>query len=107
MRSTAVPTDAPAPASPMRRDPAERVRAAAERLAETGDEAPLREAAREIAAEAAARGLRAEDLVVAFKQLWTSIPALSPLRRRGRPLLDELVTLCIDEFYRRRRDGGR
>jgi hypothetical protein len=78
------------------------MRAAANVYASTGDEGPLRDAARAIAADAAARGLRAEELVIAFKQLWMSTPELSPVRRRSRTVVDELVTICINEYYRRR-----
>ena len=80
---------------------------AARHYGSTGDESALRAATRALAADAAARGLRAEELVIAFKQLWTSIPELSPIRRHTRPVVDELVTLCINEYYRRRESAGR
>ena len=80
---------------------------AARYYGDTGDHALLRDATRALAADAAARGLRAEELVIAFKQLWTSIPELSPIRRHTRPVVDELVTLCINEYYRRRESAAR
>ncbi len=83
------------------------LRAAARVYGATGDDGPLRDAARAIAADAAERGLRGEELVIAFKQLWTSIPELSPMRRHSRPVVDELVTICIHEFYRRRESPRR
>lgn len=90
-----------------RRSTAARMQEAARHYGVTGDEAPLRDATRALAADAAARGLRAEELVIAFKQLWTTIPELSPIRRHSRPVVDELVTLCIHEYYRRREGATR
>ncbi|WP_285214653.1 hypothetical protein, partial [Klebsiella pneumoniae] len=58
----------------------DRLRAGARVYGESGDDAVLRDAARAIAADAADRGFRAEELVIAFKQLWTSVPELSPMR---------------------------
>lgn len=84
-----------------------RLRDAAGAYAADGDAAPLRDVVRVLAADAAARGMRAEELVIAFKQLWTSVPELHPLRRQARGIVDELVTLCINEFYRSRGDSAR
>jgi hypothetical protein len=83
------------------------MQAAARAFGDTGDDTALRDATRALATEAVLRGMRAEELVIAFKQLWTTIPELSPLRRKARPVVDELVTLCINEYYRRREGASR
>ena len=85
----------------------DRVQAAARLYGTTGNDGPLRDATRALAADAATRGMRAEELVIAFKQLWTTMPELSPLRRHSRAVVDELVTLCINEFYRHREGASR
>jgi hypothetical protein len=66
-----------------------------------GSEAALQAALREMVADARARALRAEDVIVAFKALLGSIPELnSPVRRleAGR-LRERLITLCIKAYY--------
>jgi hypothetical protein len=64
-------------------------------------EACLVETARVFAADAHRNGLRAEQMVVALKDMWNDLPEV-----RGavqvvdvRQLLNELVTRCIRDFY--------
>lgn len=60
----------------------------------------LRDLLRDTGAEARARGLTAERLLVEFKLLWYAIPEVRALQsRRQSEMLGELVTLCIREYY--------
>ena len=61
----------------------------------------LRDALSAMAHEARTQGMRAEQILVALKDLWASLP---PVRRAaGRAqqtaLLQRAVTLCINEYY--------
>jgi hypothetical protein len=61
----------------------------------------LHDALRRMAREANANQVRAEQLIVAFKQLWATMPELqnaSDRQARSR-LLERLITLCINEYY--------
>ena len=77
------------------------LRSAARAHADTRDSSALRLSVREMARRARERGLRAEESILELKRLWASMPELGaiPVSDR-RTLLEELVTLCIDEFYR-------
>ena len=65
-------------------------------------QAELQEVLRRVAAAAHAQGMRAEELLVAFKQVVDEVPA--PGRAAGaigKPALrDHLVSLCIKAYYR-------
>jgi hypothetical protein len=58
---------------------------------------------RQLATEAHARQLHGEHLLVAFKRVWSEMPEVRAFRESGerQRLLDRLVTLCIDAYYRR------
>ena len=63
----------------------------------------LHRALHDVAAEARARDMRAEDLVIAFKALLDEIP--QPVSAAGRlrhaRFRERLVTLCIRAYYAR------
>ena len=67
------------------------------------DAAALRGALRRVAEEAHARDVSAAELLIAFKSLWRSLPAVrdtsDPMLRAR--LLERLVTICIEEYYGR------
>ena len=60
----------------------------------------LQSAIRELCAQARRRGMRAEELIVLFKKTWAERPELQTLSREetGR-LFDDMVSLCVEEFY--------
>lgn len=67
--------------------------------AESDDE--LRRAVRRMCNELRAKGLQAEQLLVAFKELWQSLPEAQQLPF-GPPrydALDRIITMCIEEYY--------
>ena len=55
---------------------------------------------RELCAEARHNGTRPEELIVLFKKTWAERPELRTMSREetGR-LLDQVVTMCIEEYY--------
>ena len=55
-----------------------------------------------LAREAQDRQLRAEDMLVAFKQVWGDLPEVNAIRdtTRQKRLLDHVVKLCIDAYYK-------
>jgi Asp-tRNA(Asn)/Glu-tRNA(Gln) amidotransferase A subunit family amidase len=65
------------------------------------DSRELREALRRAAEEARAKGMRAEQLLIALKDVWHSLPALARLSRRDEQqrLLQRLITHCLDQYY--------
>jgi hypothetical protein len=69
----------------------------------TEDSVALRCALRDVAEEAHARDVSAAELLIAFKSLWRSLPAVretsDPMLRAR--LLERLVTICIEEYYGR------
>jgi hypothetical protein len=67
------------------------------------DEEPVCAALHRLADEAHERQLHGEHLLVAFKRIWSEMPEVRALREAGerQRLLDRLVTLCIDAYYRR------
>lgn len=67
------------------------------------DEDAVCVALRRLAAEAHDRQLHGEHLLVAFKRVWSEMPEVRAFREAGerQRLLDRLVTLCIDAYYRR------
>jgi hypothetical protein len=56
-----------------------------------------------IAREARAKNLRAEQLVIIFKTIWSSLPPLAAAADRDaqESVKQHLVTLCIQAYYRR------
>ena len=67
---------------------------------EDGD-APLQAAIARTIDEARRRSLRAEDLIVAFKDLLTRLPELNDPERRLEAVRfrERLITLCIKAYY--------
>lgn len=70
-------------------------------LSSTGDVTSLQPALRDIALEARAREIRAEQLLVLLKDIWFSLPqiARAPEGDDQNRLLQRVVTLCIREYY--------
>lgn len=66
----------------------------------------VRATGRRISQQARVSGLRAEEMLVEIKQLWSSIPEHRDIgnRRKQEQVLSELIRTCIVEFYA---DGGR
>lgn len=63
----------------------------------------LREVAKRVSSDARAVGLRSEELVVAIKESWAShLDQAHPTRgvKHLQPVVTELITACIEEFYR-------
>jgi len=70
---------------------------------EPADEGAVHAALQRMAAEAHERALHGEQLLVAFKRVWSEMPEVRAFREAGarQRLLDRVVTLCIDAYYRR------
>lgn len=61
----------------------------------------LQQAIRTLCEEARRQGVRAEELIVLFKKTWAERPELQTLSREETTrLFDEMVSLCVEEFYR-------
>ena len=63
----------------------------------------LRDVAKRLSADARAAGLRSEELVVAIKESCAAHhDDVDPSRghKHLKPLVSELITVCIEEFYR-------
>jgi hypothetical protein len=69
----------------------------------TVDDARVCEVFSHLAREADTRQLRAEGMLVAFKQIWDGLPQVRALRdsQRREQLRAHLVRLCIDSYYKR------
>jgi hypothetical protein len=85
-------------------DPATLValRAALSRSLETGEHGTeISTLLRQVAAQARERGLHAEQLLIALKEVWYSLPEISV--RSGTELqtqlLQQLIARCIQEYY--------
>ena len=60
----------------------------------------LREAMRQLCADAHRQGLRPEELIVLFKQTWRTRPEVRLIpREESAALLAQAVTMCIQEYY--------
>ncbi|HET9424197.1 MAG TPA: hypothetical protein VFO55_02410 [Gemmatimonadaceae bacterium] len=68
---------------------------------ETGG-AQLRESLDAMAAEARAKSMLPEQLLVVLKDVWYALPAVRSLDDSGAQirLLQRVVTMCIKEYYR-------
>jgi hypothetical protein len=65
----------------------------------------LRRALHALCIDARARNLRPEQLIVIFKQVWSSLPEIQNRSgNRRQELLDRIVTMCIEEYYATRAD---
>jgi hypothetical protein len=62
----------------------------------------IRDALRRLCDDARVHDLRAEQLVIAIKRGWSSLHQERPRPRIAGPdeLLNSVITLCIDEYYR-------
>lgn len=62
----------------------------------------LRDALDEMAAEARAKSMLPEQLLVVLKDIWYALPAVRALEDSGAQirLLQRVVTMCIKEYYR-------
>ena len=67
----------------------------------TEGDAGLQTAGAQTVAEARQRSLRAEDLILAFKDLLASMPELNAPERRleAARFRERLITLCIKAYY--------
>lgn len=63
--------------------------------------ADVRRALRALCEDARINRVRAEQLVIAIKQGWSSLLSESPRMRSAGPdaLLNHIITQCIDEYY--------
>jgi hypothetical protein len=89
-------------------DAVSRVRPAIRRyLARESTDVELRSALRDLARDAEARSLRAEELVVALKRLLGELPEVQRIgeRTERERVVARLVSTCIDVYYDRR-DGN-
>lgn len=78
------------------------LRAALVRSLQDGDHPhELRSLLVRAATEARSKGLRAEQLLLALKDIWYSLPQLSahPSDERQTRLLQQLIARCIQEYY--------
>ena len=77
----------------------------ADGTARAGDD--VRDALRVLCADARLHAVRAEQLVIAIKQGWSSLHQEHPRPRVAGPdvLLNHVITLCIDEYYLDARAG--
>lgn len=79
-----------------------RVRFALRRYVREGDQTEeLRDALHRMAAEARAKSIRAEQLLIILKGIWGSLPEVryEPRTQPREKMLQELVTICIDQYY--------
>lgn len=63
--------------------------------------ADLRGPVRRLCVFAHSEDLRAEELLVRFKEVWSSLPPLAelPRGRQRNDLMAKVATMCIEEFY--------
>ena len=66
------------------------------------DEAGFRRALRLMSEDAHRRGVRAEQVIVALKTAWRSLPEVHTLPAGARDtVLDRVITMLIEEYYAR------
>ena len=78
------------------------LRAALSKSVETGDHTEqLKTLLSQAAAEARQKGIQAEQLLVALKDIWYSLPHLAANRADEKHvrLLQQLIARCIQEYY--------
>jgi hypothetical protein len=92
----------PTPPSGLAEETTEAVRAALVRyLRSPSNPAELRDALNRMADEARAKAILPEHLLVALKQLWSSLPevrSIGDVDEQTR-MLQRVVTMCIREYY--------
>lgn len=76
-------------------------KALARRLSGQSDDRELRCVLRTVSRAAQARGLHAEQLVIALKRVWEETPEVRAAGSREARLrtMERIVTLCIEEYY--------
>lgn len=69
--------------------------------APTNQQLDLRAALRQVCADARHAGLRAEELLVLIKEVWSALPAgISRLPAvHGDERLNYVISTCVDEYY--------
>ena len=67
------------------------------------DEQPVCDALGVLAREAQERQLHAEQMLIAFKRVWAEMPEVQsiPGDAERKRILDRVVKLCIDSYYKR------
>ena len=67
------------------------------------DDEQICDALEVLAQEAKDHRLHAEDVLIAFKQVWSELPEVLAIRDAAeqRTLLDHLIKLCLDAVYKR------
>ena len=72
-----------------------------QRLSGSTGDAELRRVLRNMSEEARAESLHAEQVIVALKRVWESLPEVRRAtdRQEQHRLLERVVTLCIQEYY--------
>lgn len=70
-------------------------------LANGGDEPALCATLTAMSAEARDRGVRAEQLLVVLKEMWSALPEVRAMNESSEQLrlLQRVVTMCIKEYY--------
>jgi hypothetical protein len=73
-----------------------------------GGNAALRRSIRALADDARSRGLRAEQLVVALREAWQTLPEARAITSRASrvELAAVVIGICIDEYYAGLREDG-
>jgi hypothetical protein len=76
---------------------------AVSRLATEGDfdQSALREELRAVCAEAKRSGVRAEQVLIAVKEIWAVLPVARDVASdaMGKPFINAVVTMTLDEYY--------
>jgi hypothetical protein len=76
---------------------------AVSRLATEGDfdQSALREELRAVCAEAKRSGVRAEQVLIAVKEIWAALPVAREIARneKGKPFINAVVTMTLEEYY--------
>jgi hypothetical protein len=94
----------PPPSEGLAEETVTRARLALARYLDDSDAAgeELREALDLMAAEARAKSMLPEQLLVTLKDVWYALPAVRAIQDSGAQirLLQRVVTMCIKEYYR-------
>lgn len=71
------------------------------RLRGAARDGEVRRALRAVSRSARARALPVEQVVIAIKHVWNSLPQMQQTigRAERRQMLDRIVTLCIEAYY--------
>lgn len=70
-------------------------------IADKATSEQLRVPIRQLCVVAHSEEVRAEELLVRFKEMWASLPPLAglPRGRQRNDLMAQVATMCIEEFY--------